>query len=56
MNEEDENPKRFDLEDRTFAFAKRVRAFIKALTKTLANIEDCPAVDSGVGINRRELH
>ena len=36
----DENPKRFDLEDRTFAFAKRVREFVKMLTKTTANIED----------------
>jgi four helix bundle protein len=39
MNEE-ENSKRFDLEDRTFVFAKRVRAFIKTLSKTVGNIED----------------
>ena len=37
---QDENPKRFDLEDRTFAFAKRVRAFVKMLPKTIGNIED----------------
>lgn len=30
----------YDLEDRTFAFAKRVRKFVKGLRKTLANIED----------------
>ena len=36
----EENPKRFDLEERTFAFAKRCRAFIKRLIKTIANIED----------------
>ena len=34
------NTKFYDLEDRTFAFAKKVRAFIKKLPKTLANIED----------------
>jgi len=37
---QDENPKRFDLEDRTFAFAKRTRAFVKSLSKTIGNIED----------------
>jgi len=34
------NPKHYDLEDRTLAFAKRVRAFVKNLRKTIANIED----------------
>jgi len=37
---QDENPKRFDLEDRTYAFAKHYRAFIKTLAKTIGNIED----------------
>jgi len=37
---QDENPKRFDLEDRTFAFAKRTRSFVKSLSKTIGNIED----------------
>jgi four helix bundle protein len=37
---EDENPKRFDLEERTFAFAKRVREFVKRLPKTIGNLED----------------
>jgi four helix bundle protein len=37
---QEENPKRFDLEERTFVFAKRNRAFVKSLTKTIANIED----------------
>jgi four helix bundle protein len=32
--------KHYDLEDRTCEFAKRCRAFIKALPRTLANIED----------------
>jgi four helix bundle protein len=30
----------YDLEDRTFEFAKNVRAFVKKLPKTIANIED----------------
>ena len=37
---QDENSKRFDLEDRTFAFAKRSRALVKNLAKTVGNIED----------------
>jgi hypothetical protein len=35
-----ESTKQFDLEDRTLSFAKRVRAFIKKLRKSVANIED----------------
>ena len=34
------NSKQYDLEDRTFEFAKRARAFVKRLPKTIANIED----------------
>ena len=30
----------YDLEDRTFAFARDVRAFVKKLPKTISNIED----------------
>ena len=37
---EAENTKQYDLEDRTLEFARRVRAFVKELPKTLANIED----------------
>jgi four helix bundle protein len=37
---QDENPKRYDLEDRTFTFAKACRAFIKSLSKTIGNVED----------------
>ena len=37
---QDENSKRYDLEDRTFAFAKSCRALIKKLSKTTANFED----------------
>ena len=35
-----ENTKTYDLEERTFEFAKRCRAFVKKLPKTIANIED----------------
>ena len=32
--------KQFDLEERTYAFAKDVRGYIKKLPRTVANIED----------------
>jgi four helix bundle protein len=35
-----ENTKTYDLEERTFEFAKRCRSFVKKLRKTIANIED----------------
>ncbi len=35
-----EQHKIYDLEDRTFQFAKDVRAFIKIIPRSLANIED----------------
>ena len=37
---ETRNSKRYDLEDRTLAFASHVRAFVKGIKKTTANIED----------------
>ena len=37
---QNENAKPFDLEERTFAFAKKSRAFVKKLARTIANIED----------------
>ncbi len=37
--EQIKNSKQYDLEDRTFAFAKRCRDFIGKLSKTQANIE-----------------
>jgi four helix bundle protein len=36
----EENPKQYDLEARTFAFAQRVRAFVRTLRRTICNIED----------------
>lgn len=35
-----QNSKPYDLEERTFQFAKAVRIFIKTLPKTIANIDD----------------
>ena len=35
-----ENSKQYDLEDRTLAFAKDSRSFVKNLPKTLSNLED----------------
>jgi four helix bundle protein len=40
MTEREENPKRYDLEERTFAFAQRVRMFVRRLKRTICNIED----------------
>jgi len=34
------NSKPYDLEDRTFEFAKKVRVFVKRLPKTISNVED----------------
>jgi four helix bundle protein len=36
----EENSKPYDLEERTFQFAKAGRAFVKLLPRTIANIED----------------
>jgi len=35
-----QNSKQYDLENRTFEFARRVRTFVSRLPKTAANIED----------------
>jgi four helix bundle protein len=56
---QDENPKRFDLEDRTFAFAKNCRAFIKKLSTTTGNFEDAPQLirsSGSVGANYIEAN
>jgi len=37
---EDRPAPRYDLEDRTYRFAKRVRDFVKGLPRTICNIED----------------
>ena len=54
------NPKpTYDLEERTFQFAKDVRLFIKTLPKTIANIEDVKQLvksSGSVGANYREAN
>jgi four helix bundle protein len=40
MLEKDKGSKRYDLEERTFQFAKDVRTFVKTLPRTLANEQD----------------
>ncbi|MDD5326495.1 MAG: four helix bundle protein [Phycisphaerae bacterium] len=37
---EKQGSKQYDLEERTFRFAQRVREFVKTLPKTITNIED----------------
>ena len=44
-----QNSKQYRLEDRTFAFAKRIRAFVKKLRKSMANIEDGKQVINASG-------
>ena len=51
--------KQCDLEDRTFIFAKDVRAFAKQIPRTLANIEDTKQVvraSGSVGANYIEAN
>ncbi|PCJ27176.1 MAG: four helix bundle protein [Flavobacteriales bacterium] len=53
------NNKPYDLEERTFQFAKDVRVFIKTLEKTIANIEDAKQVvrsSGSVGANYIEAN
>jgi len=53
-NSQNSKPK-YDLEKRTFQFAKNVRLFIKTLQKTIANIEDIKQSGS-VGSNYIEAN
>ena len=58
MSEPDKS-KTYDLEGRTFLFAKRVRAFIRKLTKDIPNIEDAKQVvrsSGSVGANYIEAN
>src|SRR5450432_2734549 len=56
---EEENSKRFDLEERTFQFARRTRAFVKTVAKTMGNVEDARQVirsSGSVGANYIEAN
>jgi four helix bundle protein len=51
--------KQYDLEDRTFAFARDVRAFVKKLPRTVCNAEDVKQVvrsSGSVGANYIEAN
>ena len=51
--------KTYDLEERTFEFARDVRLFVKTLPKTTANFEDGKQLikaSGSVGANYREAH
>jgi len=56
---ETKDTKNYDLEDRTYQFAKNVREFIKKLNKTISNIEDGKQVvrsSGSVGANYIEAN
>lgn len=56
---ESQNPKKYDLEERTYQFARRVREFIRKLPKTMSNIEDGKQVvrsSGSVGANYIEAN
>jgi len=56
---ENKNPKQYDLEDRTFEFAKRVRAFVRKIHKDIPNVEDAKQVvrsSGSVGANYIEAN
>ena len=43
------NPKRYDLEERTYEFARDVRCLVKQLPRALANIEDAKQLINASG-------
>jgi four helix bundle protein len=54
-----QNPKQYDLEDRTLRFARRVRAFVKKLPKTISNVEDARQIvraSGSIGANYIEAN
>jgi four helix bundle protein len=59
MSQQEDPNKRFDLEERTFQFARRTRAFVKTLAKTIGNTEDARQVirsSGSVGANYIEAN
>jgi four helix bundle protein len=59
MTDKRQDGKRYDLEDRTLAFAKRVRALVKMLPKSQGNFEDCKQLvrsSGSVGANYIEAN
>lgn len=59
MDEKSNSKPVYDLEERTFQFAKSVRLFVKTLPNTLANLEDSKQLiksSGSVGANYREAN
>ena len=59
MNNRNAEDRKFDLEERTFRFAKAVRAFVKRLPRTVCNQEDVKQVvrsSGSVGANYIEAN
>lgn len=59
MGETEEEGKPYDLEERTFLFAKAVRSFVKTLPRSPANDEDSKQLirsSGSVGANYREAN
>lgn len=56
---ETSGPGKYDLEDRTYQFARSVRAFVRTLPRTICNIEDVSQVvrsSGSVGANYIEAN
>ncbi len=59
MNNSSQSKPVYDLEERTFLFAKNVRLFVKTLPRTIANIEDVKQLvraSGSIGANYREAN
>ena len=59
MSEESNNKPVYDLEERTFIFARDIRFFIKSLPYSIANVEDSKQLvksSGSVGANYREAN
>ena len=59
MTNDQNNKPVYDLEERTFQFAKAIRIFVKTLQNTMANIEDSKQLirsSGSIGANYREAN
>ena len=59
MDKSQNSKPKYDLEERTFQFAKDIRNFIKTLPKTIANFEDQKQLvkaSGSIGANYREAN
>lgn len=59
MSKGPSDKRQYDLEERTFAFAKAVRVFVKTLPRTVSNVEDVRQLvrsSGSVGANYREAN